>query len=126
MGLLPLSLCGMFAPALQATADNAEFLPDHYESIRAATIQTEAFPEQQAPGAILVFDRTDEKPLSGSDRAGPTWTTSTDRAHPTPFRPSCHRHRDSTERPEDGMISPLSWVSANRMQRRSALTPWTP
>ena len=37
------------APAFKATQDQAEFLPDHYESIKAFNLQDEAFPLQQ-PG----------------------------------------------------------------------------
>ena len=39
------------APALTATTDEAEFLPKHYESIKAANLQEQAFPSQGAPGA---------------------------------------------------------------------------
>src|SRR3954451_24828181 len=49
----------MFAPKLTSTADNASFLPKHYESIRAADIKDAAFPGQGQPGAILVFSKTD-------------------------------------------------------------------
>jgi putative drug exporter of the RND superfamily len=57
------------APKLSATSDQSEFLPSKYESIRAATLQTDAFPQANAVGAILVFDRQDGKPLTQSDTA---------------------------------------------------------
>jgi RND superfamily putative drug exporter len=57
------------APKLSATSDQSEFLPEHYESIKAATLQQKAFPQQTAPGAILVFDRKDGKELSAADTA---------------------------------------------------------
>ncbi|MEV7396285.1 MMPL family transporter [Aeromicrobium sp. NPDC092404] len=57
------------APTLTATTDEAEFLPKHYESIKAATLQEDAFPSQGAPGAILVFDRKDGGKLTGDDSA---------------------------------------------------------
>jgi RND superfamily putative drug exporter len=57
------------APKLSATSDQSEFLPKQYESIRAATLQQKAFPTQSSPGAILVFDRTDGKPLTAHDSA---------------------------------------------------------
>jgi RND superfamily putative drug exporter len=57
------------APKLSATSDQSEFLPAHYESIRAATLQQKAFPTQSSPGAILVFDRSDKKPLTSQDSA---------------------------------------------------------
>ena len=57
------------APALTSTTDEAEFLPKHYESIKAATLQEEAFPSQGQPGAILVFDREDGGKLTAEDSA---------------------------------------------------------
>ena len=57
------------APKLSATSDQSEFLPSKYESIRAANLQTDAFPQQSAVGAILVFDRQDGKPLTAADSA---------------------------------------------------------
>ena len=57
------------APKLSATSDQSEFLPSHYESIKAATLQQKAFPQQVAPAAILVFDRKDGKPLTAVDSA---------------------------------------------------------
>lgn len=57
------------APALTATTDEAEFLPKHYESIKAANLQEKAFPSQGAPGAILVFDRKDGGKLTTEDSA---------------------------------------------------------
>jgi RND superfamily putative drug exporter len=57
------------APRLSATSDQSEFLPSKYESIRAADLQTEAFPQQSGVGAILVFDRQDGQPLTKADSA---------------------------------------------------------
>lgn len=57
------------APKLSPTSDQSEFLPSKYESIQAANLQQKAFPQQTTPGAILVFDRTDGKPLSSADQA---------------------------------------------------------
>src|SRR3954447_9000152 len=57
------------APKLSATSDQSEFLPSHYESIKAATLQQKAFPTQSSPGAILVFDRKDGGPLTPQDSA---------------------------------------------------------
>ena len=57
------------APKLSATSDQSEFLPGKYESIRAANLQSDAFPQQSAVGAILVFDRQDGKALTASDSA---------------------------------------------------------
>jgi RND superfamily putative drug exporter len=57
------------APKLAATSDQSEFLPSHYESIRAATLQERAFPSQTSPGAIMVFDRADGDPLTDEDSA---------------------------------------------------------
>jgi len=57
------------APKLTSTTDEAEFLPKHYESIRAAQVQQDEFPTQSQPGAILVFDRTDGARLTAADSA---------------------------------------------------------
>jgi RND superfamily putative drug exporter len=57
------------APKLSATSDQSEFLPSKYESIRAADLQTQAFPQQTSVGALLVFDRTDGQPLTAADSA---------------------------------------------------------
>ncbi|HEX3929097.1 MAG TPA: MMPL family transporter [Nocardioides sp.] len=55
------------APKLSSTADQSEFLPSKYESIRASNLQTEAFPQQNAVGALVVFDRTDGAALTAAD-----------------------------------------------------------
>ncbi len=57
------------APALTSTTDEAEFLPDHYESIQAAELQSDAFPDRTETGAIMVFDRDDGEPLTDDDVA---------------------------------------------------------
>jgi RND superfamily putative drug exporter len=58
-----------FAPKLTSTSDESEFLPAHYESIKAATIQQDEFPASSQVGAILVFDREDGQALSEADQA---------------------------------------------------------
>ena len=57
------------APGLTATTDESEFLPSHYESIRAANIQDKAFPSDSQVGAILVFDRKDGGTLTDADQS---------------------------------------------------------
>jgi len=57
------------APTLTSTSDESEFLPKHYESIRALTVQSEEFPSATQPGAILVFDRKDGGALTAADSA---------------------------------------------------------
>jgi RND superfamily putative drug exporter len=57
------------APKLSSTADQSEFLPAKYESIRAANLQTKAFPQQTSVGALVVFDRTDGGKLTTADTA---------------------------------------------------------
>ena len=57
-----------FAPQLKTTTDQAEFLPDSYESIKAATIQADEFPDTNASvGAIVVLDREDGAALTEED-----------------------------------------------------------
>ncbi|MFD1827737.1 MULTISPECIES: MMPL family transporter [Mumia] len=59
------------APKLESTSDEADFLPSHYESIKALEAQQEAFPElaDTEPAAIVVVDRADGAPLSEQDVA---------------------------------------------------------
>ncbi len=59
----------LFAPSVDSTTDQADFLPDKYESIKAANLVTEAFPQQQDAGATIVFDRSDGKKLTDADVA---------------------------------------------------------
>ena len=58
-----------FAPTLEATTDQSEFLPEKYESIQAATLQAETFAEQATVGAIIVYYRADDEPLTDEDLA---------------------------------------------------------
>jgi len=58
-----------FAPGLKSTTDQSDFLPKHYESIRATKLTEKAFPQQQDSGATIVFDRTDGKALTAADKA---------------------------------------------------------
>ncbi|WP_456694879.1 MMPL family transporter [Aeromicrobium sp. P5_D10] len=57
------------APKLTSTTDEAEFLPNHYESIRALDLQSKAFPDRTDVGAIIVFDRQDGGELTAADSA---------------------------------------------------------
>lgn len=57
------------APKLTSTSDQASFLPTHYESIQAMDLQQKAFPEAEMPAAIIVFERTDNAPLTEKDSA---------------------------------------------------------
>lgn len=58
-----------FAPGLKSTTDQSDFLPKHYESIKATQTLQKAFPQQQDSGATIVFDRTDAQPFTGADKA---------------------------------------------------------
>jgi RND superfamily putative drug exporter len=60
------------APALPTTTNESSFLPSNYESIRAANLQDQAFPQAShvtASAAIVVFSRPDGKPLTAADSA---------------------------------------------------------
>jgi RND superfamily putative drug exporter len=60
------------APGLPTTTNESSFLPSSYESIRAQTLQTQAFPQQghvTANAAIIVFSRPDGGPLTAADSA---------------------------------------------------------
>lgn len=58
-----------FAPALETTQEEQEFLPDHYESVKAFEIQEEKFPGATTPAALIVFEREDGEPLTEDDQA---------------------------------------------------------
>src|SRR4051794_23757362 len=55
------------SPGLKATTDQSDFLPRHYESIKAAELQQQAFPEQRQPAALIVFSREDGGSLTEAD-----------------------------------------------------------
>ncbi|GGW75238.1 MMPL family transporter [Streptomyces xantholiticus] len=57
------------APPLQPVSDQAEFLPSHYESVRAGEVQERAFPQQEQPASIAVFRRSDKGALTDADKA---------------------------------------------------------
>lgn len=57
------------APKLSTTANEASFLPSHYQSVQAQDLQKRAFPHAAAPAALVVFERAGGQPLSGADRA---------------------------------------------------------
>jgi len=62
-------MVAVLAPALKTTQEQTEFLPEHYESVRAAEIQAEEFPGATTPAAIVVFEREDGKQLTEADHA---------------------------------------------------------
>ncbi|MEU5720042.1 MMPL family transporter [Streptomyces sp. NPDC020403] len=55
------------APQLKPTDDQAEFLPSHYESVRAVQLQQDAFPQSRQPAAIGVVQRADGGKLTAAD-----------------------------------------------------------
>jgi len=60
------------APALPTTTNEASFLPSSYESIKAQTLQNQAFPQAgkvDATAAIIVFARSDHGRLTSADKA---------------------------------------------------------
>jgi putative drug exporter of the RND superfamily len=60
------------SPGLPTTTNESSFLPNSYESIRAANLQDKAFPQQghiTADAAIIVFARADSAPLTAADSA---------------------------------------------------------
>ncbi|MDX6738551.1 MMPL family transporter [Actinocorallia sp. A-T 12471] len=65
--LVTAALIIAFAPKLDTQADQAEFLPSSYESVQAAKVATEAFPQQEAASALIVVKRTDGAALSETD-----------------------------------------------------------
>lgn len=59
-----------FAPGLAevTTGDQGSFVPDRYESAQAQRLAEQAFPEQTAAGALIVFSRPDGRPLTPADQ----------------------------------------------------------
>ncbi|MGH2872003.1 MAG: MMPL family transporter, partial [Solirubrobacteraceae bacterium] len=60
------------APALPTTSNEASFLPSSYESIKAQSLQQQAFPQTShvdAAAAIIVFARSDGGRLTPADEA---------------------------------------------------------
>ncbi|MTE22580.1 MMPL family transporter [Streptomyces sp. TRM43335] len=57
------------APPLKPVSDQAEFLPSHYESVRAGELQERAFPQQEQPASVMVFRRDDNGTLTEADLA---------------------------------------------------------
>ncbi len=58
------------SPKLESTADQSEFLPDHYESIKGFDQLAEDFPDTNTSiAATIVFDRADGAPLTDADLA---------------------------------------------------------
>ncbi|HEX4834586.1 MAG TPA: MMPL family transporter [Trebonia sp.] len=67
------------APGLPTTSNESSFLPSNYESIRANTLQDQAYPQAghvTAAAAIVVFSRPDGKPLTSADTASVARVTS--------------------------------------------------
>jgi RND superfamily putative drug exporter len=58
-----------FAPALPTSSDESDFLPRHYESIRAQAVRAESFPAAFSPSVVAVFHRSDWKKLTEADSA---------------------------------------------------------
>jgi putative drug exporter of the RND superfamily len=60
------------SPGLPTTTNESSFLPSSYESIRAQTLQDQAFPQAghvTDAAAIIVFSRPDGGPLTSADSA---------------------------------------------------------
>ena len=57
------------APGLKSTTDQSDFLPKHYESIKATNLMSSAFPQQSDSGATIVFSKDGDAALSEADLA---------------------------------------------------------
>ena len=55
------------APSLPTTSQESDFLPRHYESIRAIALQDRAFPAAFTPSVVIVASRADGAKLSRAD-----------------------------------------------------------
>ncbi|MFF9640028.1 MMPL family transporter [Kitasatospora aureofaciens] len=56
------------APKVSSQADEASFLPKHYESIQAAEVQARAFPSAFTPDALALFERNDGAAFTDGDK----------------------------------------------------------
>ncbi|HVX44236.1 MAG TPA: MMPL family transporter [Mycobacteriales bacterium] len=56
-----------FSPGLSQSSDESDFLPKHYESIKAAELQDKAFPQAFTPSVVTVFQRKDGGKLTAAD-----------------------------------------------------------
>ncbi|WP_242893607.1 MMPL family transporter [Actinomadura litoris] len=57
------------SPGLPTSNDESDFLPGHYESVRARKVQDAAFPDTFTPAAVVVVGRADGRPLTAADSA---------------------------------------------------------
>jgi RND superfamily putative drug exporter len=55
------------APTLPTSSQESDFLPSHYESIKALDLQAKAFPAAFTPSVIAVVSRQDGKALTDAD-----------------------------------------------------------
>jgi putative drug exporter of the RND superfamily len=62
---------GAFAPSLSdaTTQDQADFLPDRYESVQATTLAQQAFGQADGATGTIVVKRDDGGPLTAADQA---------------------------------------------------------
>ncbi|UXX91657.1 MMPL family transporter [Streptomyces sp. AD2-2] len=63
------------APSLPSNSDESSFLPKSYESIKAADLQTKAFPSAFTPSAIALYQRSDGGKLTAADQKDVTRIT---------------------------------------------------
>ncbi|MEJ3749332.1 MMPL family transporter [Actinomycetes bacterium KLBMP 9797] len=82
LGGLSFAVLGVDGPAAVEGSNEAEFLPDHYESAQAARLAEKAFPQPDEGGAtaVLVLSRADGAVLDPADRAKATDVVATLRA----------------------------------------------
>lgn len=104
------------APKLTSTQDESAFLPSHYESIKAATLQQKAFPSAGQIAALVVFDRTDGKPLTPADQQ--TITSITKELSSQSFATFAHI--------APGQVSPNGLVQADFVTAKEGKNPYAP
>src|SRR3546814_18806774 len=90
------------APALTSTTDESEFLPDHYQSIKAAELQEKAFPNATTPAALLASEREDGEKLTEADVRDVLANRQERRPEiaQEPFVPRVHPHRPAGNKTE--------------------------
>ncbi|GGV14838.1 membrane protein [Actinomadura cremea] len=58
-----------FSPKLTTESDQGEFLPSGYESVQAAELSADAFPQQAEASSLIVVQRTDGGKITPQDSA---------------------------------------------------------
>jgi RND superfamily putative drug exporter len=65
--ILAAVVISVVSPGLPKSSDESDFLPRHYESIRAQDVRNASFPAAFSPSVVIVFHRAGWKKLTAAD-----------------------------------------------------------